>query len=225
MEELIFFAIIIIFSIIDSIARSRKKKQTQETQRTGEPTSSSPSPSSTHAGWEEEDVETYDADLSYDDLQEEYGSAGKTLPGYSQRYGSTSDPSRSSRESAEGMIPADIWEEIAGLATGRAPVERKPGPRAEPEPLPSRSVEIEPVPPRPVQAHRVHRAHAGYGTDPSSRARSELDARDPLAARPSADVRQVRRQLRRGSHALRRAVILQEVLGQPAALKPERFLE
>jgi hypothetical protein len=68
----------------------------------------------------------------------------------------------------------------------------------------------------------VHLAHAGYGTDPSSRAPSEQDGLDPLARRLSADQAAVREQLRRrGHHGLRQAVILQDILGPPASMRAD----
>lgn len=212
MEELIFIAIIVIFSVIDSIGRSRKKKR-----QAGGSGEASRLPEEQE--WEDE-PETYDQEPSYDDR---YGTEKEpaALPGYTQPYGSSSGGARTTRTSSEGMIPSDIWEEIAGLSTGRTPA-RQAEPPPPPPPLP---VEVESIPRRPVETHRVHRAHVGYGTDPSSRARSEQDGLDPLARSMSADVKKVRRQLRQGRHALRRAVILQEVLGPPASIRPERFPE
>ena len=193
MEELIFFAIIIFFSIIDSIARTRKKRQAERTGQTGRMPEE----------WDEPDeLPTYDDVPSYDDPYEMAPYEARTPSG------------GSAPTSSEGMIPSDIWEEIAGLARGRLP-------EPEPEPLP---VEIEPIPPRPVARHRVHRAHAEFGTDPSSRSPSKEGAIDPLRVTLSRDARAVRRQLRSHSRsALRQAVILQEVLGPPAATRPERF--
>jgi hypothetical protein len=79
---------------------------------------------------------------------------------------------------------------------------------------------------RPAETHIVHRAHKGYGTDPSSRRPSEQDGLDPLATRTSADALAVRAQLRRqGAHALRQAVIFHEILGPPVAIRPDRFEE
>jgi len=204
MEELIFFAIIIFFSIIDSVARSRKKK------RAGSPLPAPRAPQE----WEPEEP-TYDSGPSYDELEVE-DSQPAPLPSYTQPYDSTGTSRGTSADSSQGMIPADIWEEIAGLAMGRTPTRRKPPP----------PVEVEAIPARPLETHRVHLSHAGYGTDPSSRAKSAEDDLDPLAHHLGADASAVRKQLKSHSnHALRQAVILQEVLGPPAALRPERFSE
>ena len=74
------------------------------------------------------------------------------------------------------------------------------------------------VPARPE--HRVHQAHAGYGTDPSERPKSFHDTLDPLAQHLSADARAVRDQLRsQNAGALRRAFILREVLGEPLGMR------
>lgn len=198
MEELIFFGIIILFSIIDSIARTRKKR------RQG----TLPQPAPDEPEWED-DVSAYDSVPSYEDIDRP---AEHTQP-----YRSKAGRSSAGAQSSEGMIPADIWGEIAGLARGRLP---------ELDPAPPPPVAIEPIPARPVQTHRVHLAHAHYGTDPSSRPKSEQDGLDPLAQKLSADASAVRRQLRSHSKgALRRAVILHEVLGPPAAEKADRFQE
>jgi hypothetical protein len=74
--------------------------------------------------------------------------------------------------------------------------------------------------------HSVHQSHAGFGTDPSARARSEQDGLDPLERRLSADASAVHQQLRTGGrHALRQAFILHEVLGPPVAMRPDRYQE
>lgn len=220
MEQLIFLAVIVVFSIIDSIARTKKKRQ-QQSGGSGQDAPRVPDE------WQwEDDLPSYDAEPSYDDAYESGGATGKpeALP----------QGQRSSPKSSEGMVPADIWEEIAGLARGRVPA---PKPRAPtipkaPEPVQSRPTEPEPVQTRatrvrpPLTGAGVHRAHAGYGTDPSSRRRSEQDGLDPLRGTLSQDVRAVRRMLRTHTRsALRQAVILQEVLGPPAAAAPERFPE
>jgi len=195
MEELIFFAIIIFFSVIDSIARSRKKNRQQG--------GSLPAPGEPGQWeWEEKEDEeepySYEAEASYEAPP---NAPNKPAPG----------------KSSEGMIPGDIWEEIAGLARGRVPAPSRPAPRP---------VEIEVIPERPVETHRVHRAHAGFGTDPSTRARSAEDDLDPLAKSLSADAAAVRRQLSSGNaHQLRQAIVLQELLGPPAALRQGRFEE
>jgi hypothetical protein len=198
MEELIFFAVIIFFSIIESIARRRKQ------QSAGSP----PIPEE----WEQEEEE---------DKGREWRSE-------------TDEVEAPHRSGSEAMIPGDIWEEIAGLARGRMR-QLETQPEAPPEPPPP--VQATPSATLPArlgwgkrtpkvgQAHRVHLSHAEYGTDPSSRTRSAHDQIDPLARGLSADVKAVRKQLRHGRHALRQAVMLQEVLGPPVSIRPEGFRE
>ena len=213
MEELIFFAVIIFFSIIDSIARSRKKKQQQESA----PEATVPKRKERQRGVPRYDTEathapqpTYESKRTYES-QPTY----EPDPSYDDDY--ELEEVKSEDEGSEGIIPADIWEEIAGLARSRLPAPARPTPAP---------VRVDSVPARPVETHRVHRAHAGYGTDPSSRAPSEQDGLDPLAVRASADALAVRHQLRgEGGHALRQAVILHEILGPPAALRGDRFEE
>jgi hypothetical protein len=220
MEELIFIGLIILFSIIESISRKRKQQSGQpQLPEEWEPTEwkpvepqrePRPRPS------RERSTPTLDRDRSYDERAlEEPTPARETM-----------------RSGSEAMIPKDLWEEIAGLARGR--LETKPAP---PKPAPPPPVAAPEVPstasaraawgrrtPR-VGQHRLHTAHAEYGTDPSSRTPSPHDTIDPLARKLSADVRAVRRQIRGGRHALRQAVILQEILGPPASMRPEAFLE
>ncbi|MGD2044725.1 MAG: hypothetical protein PVJ80_07680 [Gemmatimonadota bacterium] len=225
MEQLIFFAIIIVFSIIDSIARSKKKRQ-QQTGGSGQDTSSVPD----ERDWKDE-LPTYDEEPSYDDTYEVETTQQKreTLPPYTGPYGSRETAKKESPGSSEGMVPADIWEEIAGLARGRTPA-RRSAPKP-PEPIETTPAEAEPIPVRATRVgwrpeHRAHRSHRDFGTDPSTRRRSEQDNLDPMKVGLSRDVRSVRRQLKTHTRsALRRAVILQEVLGPPAAAAPERFPE
>ena len=73
-------------------------------------------------------------------------------------------------------------------------------------------------------AHEIHRSHADYGTDPSSRALTPQHRIDPLAEPMDAQGTAVRRQLLRGGRAaLREAVVLKEVLGQPLALRGDHL--
>jgi hypothetical protein len=197
-EQLIFVAIIVIFSILDSVARTKKKRQG------GGPLPVPESPEQ----WEPEE-ESYDERPSYDDVE--------------VRRAPEEAPQRPAPKGSEGMVPTDIWEEIAGLTRGRIPT--PPAPKPIPtRPAPQPRFEVEAIPARPVETHRVHKAHAGFGTDPSARARSREDGLDPLARGLGIDAESARRQLlSRDRHALRQAVILQEILGPSAALREDPF--
>jgi len=219
MEELIFFAVIIGFSILESIARKRRAK--------GAAVAEPPAPEE----WEGEDdrvgtrgeVSTYDAP-SYDSLvQAEPRPSPDTVTSGTVPDGPTG-----------AEVAADIWAEIAGLAGTKVPGETRtraiprqsPPLPAETEPsLPTRR-ERTPGPPRVARepVHRVHLSHAGYGTDPSERAPSEQDGLDPLAETLGKDPSAIRAQLRSdAAHQLRQAIILQEVMGPPAAIREDRF--
>ncbi|MDZ7780096.1 MAG: hypothetical protein U5R14_09245 [Gemmatimonadota bacterium] len=198
MAELIFFAVIILFSILESVARQRKKERAED-------------------GEGDDEVR---AEVPRD----------RNLDGADRQ---------TSEEPSETMIPADIWEEIAGLAPGErepepepdaepptAPRPAEPKPASEsarpaprpvpaPQPEPSRS----PMPVADDDAHPVHRTHTVYGTDPSERAPSRQDWRP--SGHENRNAKRVRAMLqgREGADALKQAVILQEVLGPPAAMK------
>jgi hypothetical protein len=228
MGELIFFGVIILFSILESVVRARKQRdeEAQEGEGTGIAVER-------RTGWPDEDDEERDAPRT-----------------------------------AEGMLPRDLWEELAGLAAGRTqgaevpdgPAHRPRGPAPRPRaPAPSRrsAPTRTPTPTRsappahtapttrvslPDEAptvydsdpsyddlvaassrieHAVHRSHAGYGTDPSERQAA-------VAERATADPRnrnaeRVRAMLRGtgGTDGLQQAFILREVLGPPVAMKDD----
>ncbi|MDA0328324.1 MAG: hypothetical protein O2958_04875 [Gemmatimonadetes bacterium] len=198
MEELIFFAVIIFFSIIESISRSRKAKG---------------------------------GEFPEADVPEEWESAEGPAR-YTEPYGSSEESVRRDAPS-KTMLSGDLLDELAALAgrldnttarTLKLPTQSPPlpAPSARRAPAQVSSWEQGEKQPRTTEhgAHKVHLSHAGYGTDPSERARSEQDNLDPLAVVMSQDAAIVRRQLRgHRSHALRQAVILQELLGPPAALR------
>lgn len=277
MEELIFFAVIIIFSILESIARSRKAKQqggeAEEDDAGGPeweaelPDLGLPTPGRTS----DDDVPTYDEEPSYDDItarqrreareREREGGArtDRPLDGYRAPHGtdrpmapSTAEAPKPQRPSSETMLPGDLLEQLETLAQGRRK-QRTEEPRegrggARPVDLPTESPPPTPIEQREVGSgrrpsapvgstapvgsrtpigatsveHEIHRSHAGYGTDPSTRARSEQDGLDPLAERLDADGVEVRRLLLGGGRpALRAAMVLKEVLGPPLTLRDE----
>lgn len=237
-EELIFFAVIILFSIIESIARSRKKK--------GGGIEHAPPPSDRDRKeydfeWAQTPVDelpTYDDDPSYDDQ-----------PSYDDAHEEPTPAPRSlSKSSAETLLPSDLLSELATVLqestaqTVRVPKQSPPLPKPDPvesrtSSLPTRRAETRPVPsrsrvPTPRRRgpphlhgqHPVHLAHAGYGTDPSERPPSEQDGLDPLARFLSEDAKAIRGQLlSRDASALRQAIVLQEVLGKPIALRSDHL--
>ena len=116
MEQLIFFGIIIAFSIAESIARSRRAKAQKEAGEGAEPerfewAQTLPS---------EAELPTYDDDPSYDD----------------RTRSQTAQPERPEG----GESAADVWAEIAGLASGtkqKTGGAARPSPQSPPLPSPS----------------------------------------------------------------------------------------
>ena len=233
MDGLIFVGVIILISIIESMSRSRKAQRKLQDEAPTEPErfewAQTPP-------WEA-DLPTYDEDSSYDDAEEEDDDAQERP--ISER--PVTAPDGAGLTGAE--VAADIWAEITGLAIGRVeqgPARARSIPRQSP-PLPERTarsapsprplpqppapeVQDRPGPPRPREEHRVHLAHAEYGTAPSERAPSEQDGLDPLSTHLGADLAAMRvRLLSHDASALRQAIVLQEVLGPPAALQRDRL--
>jgi hypothetical protein len=214
-EQFIIIAVVLLFAILDAAAKKQRQKQMEAE---GE---SSGSPPDT------------DGD----------GIPGEPLPEYTRSYQGGGEGPRAPR-SSEGMVPADIWKEIEALARGER--SSQPEPRA-PEPAPaegrrasseggasrsappariSRSspirrgqVGVEEVGSRGgIGGRSIHRAHADFGTDPSSRAPSRV----PEAPHGSKAVREVRKALVEGGREeARKAVILHEVLGKPLAYRED----
>lgn len=259
MEQLIFVGIIVLFTILEAVARKKKAGG-------GEAEELPPPPPTPHRRETQAPPgrlpgapgpRSYDDDPSYDERPAGAGGAR----------GEGDSPS------SEGLIPAEVWEEIAALARGEVPPSRAPAPQA-PPPAPSRPVPTakplpvpaptpsptprvprtpvpsrgrggdprkvgrpEPRPPAPIRGRKAATAgparepaleeirdehpllatHPGVGGTGLDRVTvSEADAR----ARVRSEVTEVRRLLRSGSSgSLRKAVILGEVLGPPAALK------
>jgi len=147
--------------------------------------------------------------------------------------------SQGKAKSSEGMIPAEIWDEILGLAQGRPPrAEPDPGPPAEEIPI---SVPREEGPretsPATVVARREsrpppeerafpssHGAEAAlHKTDPSDVESRLAVSTPPLPAAGRGGSRRVKAELfGDGSpEDLRKAIILQEVLGEPLAFRKD----
>ncbi len=226
MGELIFFAVIVLFSILEAVAKRRKQREAGEDGGDEGET------------WVPAPVERQPKPKAERRPRIERGPPSSTERGSS----SSTDrgmPERGAgrEERSETMIPADLWEEIAGLASGQAS-RRRPEP-VSPDTDEARSLEsleveriaddIRPVRrtytgarvPSSVDAHPVHRSHLGYGTDPSERMPSEQDWRPPV--RGNRNAKRVRAMLRgsEGTDALKQAVILREVLGPPVSMKDQ----
>ena len=237
MEELIFFAVIIFFSILESIARSRKAKQQSEQ---GPPTTAEPERFewAQTPPWErevpEQEFETRPRELEQTSWDDDLATYDED-PSYDDRIVRDEAASREEGRPATADTAADIWAEIAGLAAGRTPsrtsrlplpdyVPTRPAPPVRRVPVPvqrPRETRVAIPTPRPegVDEHRIHLAHAGYGTDPSGRAPSEQDLLYAQRERLGPDAAAARALLRGSPSSLRQAVILHEVLGPPASTR------
>ena len=172
MEELIFFAVIIFFSIVESIARSRKAKQGGGTQ----PEAEFPAPGpETRRSPQAEPIPTYDDDPSYDDAVR----AGAEQPSGGAVRPTGSGPPR--RSAASTMLPSDLLER---LATELEKAERGAARTLD---LPDQSPELpeaaqEPAP-RPVLHREIPKRR------PTSRGSAQRPTPKPLSPRRGTAVR------------------------------------
>jgi len=192
MEPLVIIAIVVLFSMLDAVARKQRQARPPSGEETAPPDLSAPQPTS-------------DGPYSYDD---------DVVPEV--------QPQRPRPTSSEELLPADLWEEIRRLAQGRAPTQSVPAPRPRRPAQPPRPPKQRPPAKSASAEHPVHRAHAKMGR-PLAERRTPLD-RPEEGPRPSADVLAVREMLTGGGRsALRRAIVLEEVLGPPAAMRGDPY--
>ena len=119
---------------------------------------------------------------------------------------------------ATEILPADLWEEITGAMRlpEPEPVEETPLPEREPVRT-SRKRQPDP------SVHPIHSTHPEYGTDPSERTASIQHGLGSLSDTLELRASVARDQLGLGDRkALRKAVILHEVLGPPLALREQQ---
>ena len=119
---------------------------------------------------------------------------------------------------ATEILPADLWEEITGAMRlpEPEPVEETPMPEREPVRT-SRKRQPDP------SVHPIHSTHPEYGTDPSERTASIQHGLGSLTDTLELRASVTRDQLGLGDReALRKAVILHEVLGPPLALREQQ---
>lgn len=198
MDNLVLVGVIVLFTILDAVAR--KKKAQARAQLPGQEPHM-PTPEESDWKWEPvgEELQEYDGESLFEvDAEEEV------------------QPASPSPSSGQDIIPKGVWEEIAALASGNPLPVPAPTP-----PAPVVLAERSPVrgPERPE--HRAHMAHAKYGTPVSSRLKP-MDTPEMHQVKALSDeVRSVRRLLRGGGSSLRQAVILQEILGAPVSLRDD----
>ena len=228
MEQLIFVGIILLFSMLEAVAR--KKREGGEDPTSVPPTGSLPEvrvPRPPEARVPTPRVPSYDDDPSFDDTADAGSRGGAAGTG---------------RTSSEGPIPVDVWEEIQAMARGGpAPVRKAPAPAPAPVPkrAPARVATREPravtapmstaarktrapaVPEVDVVAgdHAVHKTHPKFGTPVHDRLTGFDDTHKVRAL--SAEARALRTVLRGGGAPLKQAILLQEILGPPVSLKDD----
>ena len=212
MEELIFIGVLIVFSILEAVARGKKGRQAEI-----------PPPEE----WEWEGGEQREERAEVESSDRRFPK--EMRPEYRSPYRQPSeqpDPEEAyslERTSSEEMVPEALWEEIVGAARRRAEEVLAPVPAPPPPPRPTSARRPVPPPARRLpdeSVHRVHLTHAEYGTDPSSR--SDSGRVGAVTARPlPAGARGARELLRGGSGSLRQAMILKEVLGPPVSLSAD----
>jgi len=231
-EQLIFVGIILFFSVLEAIARRGRERRGAEPpapedwpapgepRRVPEvrprPESARPTPTG--------GLPTYDDEPSFDEriLDE------------------TPRPqARPESQGSEGMVPADVWEEILALARGGGPPQaprpaQRPAPPAPPRPpapgprAPTPRARRPTVPPskakpageRAEPVHPVHLTHPKMGTPVKDRLTAPAA---PPSRSVSRDARAALDAISAGHASLRRAVLLAEVLGPPAALRGDPY--
>lgn len=180
MEQLIFVGVIVLFSILEAVARKRKAGGGEAGELPPPPPPPTPRRRETHAPSGRlpgaPGPTTYDEEPSYE--ENPVGAGGARGDGASP--------------SSEGLIPADIWEEIAALARGEVPPSRSPAPQAPegPAPAPRRPVPTaRPVPapaPAPAPTSRMPRTPTpsrGRGGDTRKVGRPEPRPPAPIRGR------------------------------------------
>lgn len=184
MEQLIFVGIVVLFSILEAVGRKKKARGGEaeevppaplpaprgEGRAPGGPRTSVPGP------------ESYDDDV----VGRGASSGGPQRPGQGG-------------DSSEGLIPANVWEEIAALARGEVPQTPRPEPSARPAPTPQPTPRLETTPstkpapsakPAPATTagrapHRAPPLPKGREARAQARARPEPSAPSSIRGRPA----------------------------------------
>jgi len=215
--QFLFLVVVAILWIAEAAASSRRRKKQQEEQRRAEDAGEVELPGGWELEWEDEEPESAPPPRRQtSEKAESYQEVGyRTSAGEGNR----EDRPRTS----EGMLPRDLWEEIAAIARGEAPARKPPSP---PKPLPTRTEPAyTPPPPREVP---VHQRRADRVPAPGRRISATQHAADRRPSKAAPEVRDepfVRAFGARGSRGgLRRAVILREILGPPRGFRSDEHL-
>ncbi len=204
LSVILFVIVFLVAPLIDGVARKRRKARTTAQIPT-------PTPQPEEFEYEHED-----------DRGDGWSGAGTLEPYHTPSSG------ESDRSGSEGLLPTDLWEEIAGLSRGDLPQLPDPEPRQ-----PSRRAdELEEYhPPAPVAARERHtplpasrmspRIPPGSNPTAKRRGRSRPPVGEKRSTRSHLGAADVRRLLQGagGRESLRRAVIFSEILGPPKSMQ------
>lgn len=187
MEQLIFVGIIVLFSVLEAVARKGRAKQEggegvplPEEPHQRRPRARPRPEREPHAGTV---PHSYDEDPSFDEVTRGDDARMRPAPA-AERAEALGEGSTAAgaRTSSEGLIPAEVWEEIQVLARGELPKAKKlPAPNT-PSPMPKaplpRAPESRPARPRPSgQANPSQRAGASSAQPRTGRALGRVSAK------------------------------------------------
>lgn len=224
MDPFLIIVAVLFFTILDAIGKAQKKRQREQ-------------------GPSEVEDASDPVEAAAQGASRAAAAAAARKRGETRRSGTLAAPS-------EDVIVPELWEEIRRLARGRG-VETEPEalpraprspartPPSSPTRTPSRTASrtapgVERAPPaRPERhagrggtapVHAIHKTHPLMGR-PLAERRSPIDRPITEAERhrSTKEVGEVRAMLTGGPGALRRAVILEEVLGPPAAVRGDPY--
>lgn len=171
MEQLIFVGIILLFAVLEAVARKNKQRQGQgegvpeAPDREPEVALPRPRPAPTRGTV----PRSHDEDPSFDEAAK--GDEGRMRPEpAAERAAPLGQEDAITRTSSEGLIPAELWEEIQVLARGGQPQElERPKPVPAQKPAPARRPKAPGRPPAPAPAHRKTAPASRTGTLAPSR--------------------------------------------------------
>jgi len=159
--QLFFIILIVAASVMDAVARNRKKKERMEEMERAEAEEGGPELEEDSGGILTTD--SGDRDWSETSSRGKQGRTSDDLQPYSFG-GETKEPEEEAqpapRETADAMVPDDLWAILTGES--RAPREKETPP--EPE-------EVEVKPPEPVRAEQDYRTAPGTARSPSPESR------------------------------------------------------
>ena len=159
MEQLIFFAILIVLSIVDSLARRKKRLEQGGASAPSPPVERDSEPWTEKVPWED-DVPTYDEDPSYDDHITEHASARESTGSTSRAAG----PARTGPppERRSYLRPRSCWPSWRGWGRADCPRSKHVRARCRSSRPPSRAESMPPSGRRGVRDRSLRAASTSY---------------------------------------------------------------